>query len=137
VKAVGQFTQGIASLDAGKYTRKVMRVNSRNALNAGVTEQEQIRHNARLAMGQQMVAQGDSGFQVNTGSALDALRESATARELDISLSRQKADLAAQGFKQQGDMAYAQGYSGMVGGMISGAASIGEEVAKAYTGGAG
>lgn len=137
MKAVGQFTQGIAAYDAGKYSRKVARINEQNTRNEGVGERDKIRLMARMAMGAQLVDQASSGFQVGTGSALDALRESATARELDILTSRSNAESRAQGFKQQGDLAYAQGYSGLVGGIFSGATTLMDEVAKAFTGGAG
>jgi hypothetical protein len=137
VKAVGTFAQGIAAYDAGKYTRKVMGVNSQNTYNASLTEQEQIRHAARAAMGRQIVAQGSSGFQVGTGSGLDSLRESMINRELDLALSRNAAKQKADDFRQQGQLAYAQGKSAMAGGIISGAEQIAEEVASAVSGGAG
>lgn len=137
MKAVGQFTQGIAAYDAGKYSRKVMRVNARNRMNDGVAEQEQIRFAARQSMGRQLVAGGSSGFQLGTGSALDALFESAANREMDLALSRRRAESEAAGFRQSGDLAYAQGKSAMVGGMISGAATVMEQVSAAFGGGAG
>lgn len=137
MKAVGMFAQGIAANDAGKYTRKVMAINATNSRNEGVAERERIRLAARMQMGRQITDQGASGFQIGTGSPLDALRVSATARELDILTSRANAEGRAQGFKQQGDLAYAEGYSKMVGGIISGAAELMDEVAGAFGGGGG
>jgi hypothetical protein len=134
MKAVGMFAQGIASYDAGKYTRSAMQTNGQNAQNAGVMERDRVREAARISMGRQLVEQGGSGFAVGTGSGLDALHASAIARELDLSLSRAKASSAAAGFKQQGDLAYAQGKSAMAGGIISGAAEIASEVAGAMGG---
>lgn len=134
MKAVGMFAQGISAYDSGKYTRKVMATNSQNALNQGVMERDRVREAARVAMGQQLVDQGGSGFSVGTGSALDALKQSAIGRELDLALSRSKASSAAAGFKQQGDMAYAKGKAAMAGGIISGAAEIASEVAGAFGG---
>jgi hypothetical protein len=137
MKAVGQFAGGIASYDAGKYSRRVARVNEQNTLNEGVMEREQVRMASRLQEGRQIVDQASSGFQVGEGTALDALRESATARELDLMISRRNASLRAAAFKQSGDLAYAQGYSGMVGGIFSGATTLMEEAAKAASGGGG
>jgi hypothetical protein len=134
MKAVGMFAQGISAFDAGKYTRKVMATNSQNALNDGVAERDRIRFAARQAMGQQLVDQGGSGFASGTGSALDALKESAISRELDFAVSRRRASMAAAGYKQQGDLAYAQGKSAMAGGILSGAAEIASEVAGAFGG---
>jgi hypothetical protein len=137
MKAVGQFAGGIAAYDAGKYTRRVMRVNAQNAQNAGVAERDRIRTAARSAMGGQLVGQGGSGFQTGTGSALDALAQSAINRELDIAVSRQRAGMAADAFKQKGDLAYAKGKAAMAGGILAGAVTIAETIAGAYTGGAG
>jgi hypothetical protein len=137
MKAVGQFAGGISAFDAGKYTRRVMQTNAQNAQNAGLEERDRIRGAARAAMGSQLVAQGGSGFQMGTGSALDALRESAMNRELDFAVSRQRANMAATGFKQQGELAYAKGKAALAGGILSGVETIAEEVASAYTGGAG
>lgn len=130
-EAVGDFTQGIAAYDAGKYTRRVMQINAQSALDQGVAQRERIRTQARMQMGQQLVDQGASGFQVGTGSALDALRESAINRELDLMTSRQNATLRANGYEQQGALAYASGYSSMVGGIISGAAKLADAAAGA------
>lgn len=137
MKAVGMFTQGIAAYDAGKYTRNAMKVNAQNVGNAGVMERDRIREQARLAMGQQLVEQGSSGFNPGTGTALDALHASAINRELDFALSRAKASNAAGQFRIQGQMAYNQGKAAMAGGIISGAAEIANEVASAFSGGAG
>lgn len=137
MKAVGQFAGGISAFDAGKYSRRVMQTNAANAENAGLQERDRIRGAARSAMGAQLVAQGGSGFQMGTGSPLDALRESAMNRELDFAVSRQKANMAATGFKQQGDIAYAKGKAELAGGILSGVETIAEEVASAYSGGAG
>jgi hypothetical protein len=136
LKAVGQFSQGIAAMDAGKYTRKVMRINAQNSQNEGLMEREKIRFAARLAEGRQIVDQGSSGFAVGTGSAIDALRETATARELDLMTSRFNAQGRANAFKSQGDLEYAKGYSAMVGGIISGAATLMDTASSAF-GGAG
>lgn len=137
MKAVGMFAQGIAANDAGKYTRSVMATNSQNALNDGVSERDRIRYAARQTMGQQLVDQGGSGFQTGTGSALDSLKQSVANRELDFAVSRRNAGMKAAGYKQQGDLAYAQGKAAMAGGIISGAAEIASEVAGAFAGGAG
>jgi hypothetical protein len=70
---------------------------------------------------------GGSGFAVGEGTAIDALRESATARELDLLTSRFNAQGRANAYKSTGDLEYAKGYSGMVGGIISGAATLIED----------
>jgi hypothetical protein len=135
MKAVGQFAGGISAYDAGKYTRRAMQTNAQNAGNAGLEERERIRGAARAAIGQQLVDQGGSGFTMGTGSAIDALQQSAMNRELDLAVSRRNASMKAAGFEQQGQIAYAQGKAAMVGGIISGVETIAEEVASAAAGG--
>lgn len=137
MKAVGQFAGGIASYDAGKYSRKAMQINARNTQTEGLAERDKIRMAARIQEGRQLVDQAGSGFAVGSGTAIDALRESATARELDLMVSRLNASSRADAYKQQGDLAYAKGYSDMVGGVLSGAATIVDEAAKAAFGAPG
>lgn len=137
MKAVGQFAGGINAYHAGQYTRSVMNTNAQNALNAGVSERDMVRYKSGMEMGAQAVAQGGSGFQSGTGSALDALRQSAINRELDIATSRARASAAATNYQNQGTIAYRQGKSAMAGGIISGAMTIADQVASAMAGGAG
>jgi hypothetical protein len=105
----------------------------------GVAERDRIRFAARLAMGRQLVDQGAAGSLSATGTAIDALRESATARELDLMTSRFNAQGRANAYKSQGDLEYAKGYSAMVGGIISGAATLAEtaQCVRGASGGAG
>jgi hypothetical protein len=128
---------GIAGYEAGRYTRRVMKINAQNVQNEGVAQRDQIRFASRIAMGRQLIGQADSGFAVGTGSPLDELRTSATARELDIMTSRTAAQSKANAYKQEGDLAYGKGYSEGVGGIISGATTLMDEIAQAFGGGGG
>lgn len=136
VQGVGSILGGIAAKRAGKYTRKVMRVNAQNALRDGAMEGDRIRTAARMAMGRQLVDQGSSGFQMGSGSALDALMESATERELDLATVRRSAEMKAGDFRIQGNMAAQQGKAAFAGGIISGAASFLDAASQAFGGGA-
>jgi hypothetical protein len=137
MKAVGQMAGGIASYDAGRFTKRVMRTNAQNAQNEGVMERDRIRHAARLAMGRQIVGQAGTGFAVGTGSALDELKESKIAEELDLMASRLNASSKAAAFRSEGDLAYMKGYSDMTGGILSGAMTLMEQAAGAFGGGGG
>jgi hypothetical protein len=86
-------------------------------------------------MGRQLVGQSGGGFSVGTGSALDALFESQVAREVDLATVRRQATMKANGFRQEGDLARAQGKSAMIGGFISGAASFVNAASSAFGGG--
>lgn len=137
MNAIGPVVGGIAANNAGKYNQKIFRRNAQTTQAEGSMEREKIRFAARIAEGRQLVAQGGSGFEVGTGSALDELRESETAREMDLMVSRFNADSRAAGFRQQGNLARAQGKSALVGGIISGAATLANDVASAFAAGAG
>lgn len=134
LQGVGAIQQGAAANAAGKYTRKMMVVNSSNTLNDGIEQSDRIRTNARMQMGRQLVGQGGSGFQMGTGSALDALYESAINREIDLATVRRQSTTRANSFIQQGSLAYAQGKSAMIGGFISGAAHFADAAASAFGG---
>lgn len=135
MKAIGQFAEGIAAYDAGKFTQKVMNVNAQHAERDGAAEAARLRDAARIAMGRQQAGLAASGFTLS-GSAIDALRESAIESELEIMQTRRKAGIAATGYRTQGALAKNEGYSKMVGGIVSGAASIMESAAN-YGGGGG
>jgi hypothetical protein len=134
---VGSIQQGLAANASGKYTRKAMKINAANARNDGLETRDRIRTEARRTMGRQLLAQGGSGFQIGTGSALDELRESAIEREIDLATVRRQSEMKAKGFIQQGDLARAQGKSAMIGGFIGGAASFAEGAEKLANFGAG
>src|SRR5437868_3446751 len=102
LQGVGSIQQGLAANAAGKYTRKMMQVNSANTLNDGVEQADRIRTNARTQMGRQLVGQGGSGFQMGTGSALDALYESAINREIDLATVRRQSTTRSNSYLQQG-----------------------------------
>jgi hypothetical protein len=137
MKGVGQILGGLQANAQGKYNKKLAYRNAQQREAAGVMERERIRLAARLADGQEINSQGASGFTVGEGSALDALRASATNREMDILTSRFNASSAATASRLQGNQAKAQGRQQMIGGLISGAATIAEQVASAAFGGAG
>lgn len=135
-QGVGSIMGGIAANRAGKFTRKAMRVNARNTYGDGEEQSSRIREAARMEMGRQILAQGGSGFQMGTGSALDSLRESAINREVDLATIRRQTKMKADGFIQEGEKARAEGKSALIGGIISGAASFMDAASSAF-GGAG
>ncbi len=136
MKAIGHVVSGISAHNAGKFTRKMMKANARQARIDGVAIGDRIRADARQQIGQQIAEQGVSGFVPLEGSALDSVRESAINAETDILLARRGKEMEAIGFKSQGDLAYMQGRSALTGGIIAGAAELGEMAAKAAGGGA-
>lgn len=130
-KGLGSIIGGVASQESGKYTRKVMYANARNAEADTQMEVERLRDTARLAMGRQVAGLNTGGLEFD-GSALDAVKESAIESQLELMQTRRKGTLAARGLRSQGKVAYAEGYNGMIQGFAGAAA----EFEKAARGGA-
>ncbi|MCJ8159860.1 hypothetical protein [Sphingomonas sp. LaA6.9] len=118
----GNIVGGVANYEMGKYNRASARVDAINAERDGVADEARIRDAARIAMGQQMGAQAENGFQPGTGSALDALQQSAINATLDALTARRQAAARARSRREEGDIAYAAGENALVQGMM-GAAS--------------
>ena len=116
MKAAGSLIEGVGAYQAGRFNRAVSRVNATNTLRDQTAEEARIREEARRAMGLQVAAQAGSGFEAGTGSALDALRESAVNASLDILLSRRKARSEADAALTQGRLAAHQGKYALIGG---------------------
>lgn len=135
MKAVGDFVQGSAAMDAGKFTRKLLKINAKNRERDGALEAERVRDTARIVRGRQVASLASSGFHTGTGSALDALRESLVESEVEISQVRRRAKVEAEVQRSQGNAAYAAGYNQMSASYISGIAKIGEMVMGASGGG--
>lgn len=134
IGAIGKVVSGAAALEAGKFTRRVMRTNKANALRDGVAESSRLRDAARLAIGRQVAGLAGSGALPDTGSALDALTETAIESEIEIMTAERRAMARAQGFEVQGNVAYAQGYNQFVGGIFNGAASLIDKKTRSYAG---
>ncbi len=135
MKYAGTFAEGIIANDAGKYTRKVMTLNSRNANIDAMAIGDRARAEGRRQIGAQITGQGSDGFTPMEGSGLDALRESAVNIELDVLTARRKGQLEAAGFKSQGDMAAVAGKAAMSGAIMAGVTQMAEDAAKAGGGG--
>ena len=123
VQAVGNLVGGIASYETGKYNRDVSNTMATEAERDGTVAESRIRDAARMAIGQQVSAQGANGFQQGTGSAIDALTQSQINATLDALTARRQATSKARGLRIQGAQAYSAGSNAMVQGMFGAAAS--------------
>ncbi|HEV2747611.1 MAG TPA: hypothetical protein VGW34_09975 [Allosphingosinicella sp.] len=128
MQAAGAIVQGVAGYEAGKYNRAVARANAVNAERDGAAEEARVRDAARLAMGRQIVGQASGGLMPGTGTALDALRESAIEAELDALTIRRRAAAAAAGHRVEGKLAYREGVSKLIGGFFGAAGGVAKGV---------
>jgi hypothetical protein len=135
--AVGSIIQGIGGLRAGQFNAAVDKQNAKQAQREGAAEAERIQGQARAAMGEQVGAQAESGFQTGTGSAIDALRASGINSELDVLNTRRKAQAQANAELQKAQMARMQGQMALVGGLTGAAGAVARSVAPGGAGGGG
>ncbi|BBC99094.1 hypothetical protein [Sphingobium sp. YG1] len=124
VAAVGSLVSGAASYEAGKYNKRVAEQNAISSLREGAAEEARIREVARAQIGEQVAAQGASGFQMGTGSALDALSESQINATLDALNARREAASRAQGYRVQGAQAMSAGKNAYTAGMFQAASTV-------------
>jgi hypothetical protein len=125
LQLAGAIGQGEAARQAGKFEAKVQDANARQAIADGEAEAGAIRDQVRMARGEQIAAQGASGFEVNQGSALTMLRESLIQGELDIAEARRSARSRAQAYRAAGAVAKAEGRNRFVGSLFGAAAAAG------------
>lgn len=123
IQAGAKIVGGVAGYEAGRYNRKASRVEAISAERDGAAEEARVREAARLAMGDQIAAQGSNGMLPGTGSALDALQQSAVNATLDALTVRRAAKAKARAIREGGNIAYAKGKNDLVQGIMGGSAS--------------
>jgi hypothetical protein len=124
MQAAGQVISGVGQYEAGKYNAKVANTQAIEIERNGAAEEERTREAARMQMGQQIAAQAGGGFQLGTGSALDALTQSQVNAALDALTIRREAAGRARSQRISGSIAKAQGENGLVTGMLGAATTI-------------
>ena len=124
LQAGATVAQGDAARSAGKFQARVAEANAQQSIRDGEAEAGSIRDAVRRARGEQMAAQGSGGFEVNTGSALTALRESLIAGELDIAEARRQARSRAASYRAGGAIAKAEGQNRFVGSLFGAAGAL-------------
>lgn len=117
-QVAGDLIGAAGSYSAGRYNRKAAYASATAAEQQGSDQAQIIQRQARAAIGAQSAAQGESGFQQGSGSALDAIAQSQVNATLDAMTARTNAENLARQRRQQGDIAYAAGKNGMVSGLI-------------------
>lgn len=102
---LGGIVEGQASENAGAYNQSVANRNALDSERDAATKEADIREQVRQRIGQQLVAQGGSGFEVGQGSALDAIKESQINGMLDALRVRRQGSVEAANYRQQGVIA--------------------------------
>ena len=98
VGVVGQVQQGQASKAAGKANARVQSIMAADAIARGEADEASQRRRTAAFKGRQAAAFGASGAEINTGSALEILADTAQFGELDALRIRSNAEREAFGF---------------------------------------
>jgi hypothetical protein len=116
--------------EAADYNKKVDEMKAHDALQTGADQASAIRQKARRLASTQVEGSAMSGVQVNTGTALALLTDTAGLGELDALRTVNNAQRQAWGFqadseleKQKGKTAQTTGILNATGSALSGAAS--------------
>lgn len=124
ISAAGALFQGVAGLRAGRYNRDALNTAAVNTERDAAAEAGVVRDNVRQQIGQQLVEQGGSGFEIGTGSALDALFESQVNGMLDVLNVQRKGAATAAGYRERARLAEAEGRSAFTSSLFGAAAAI-------------
>lgn len=109
LKAAGALLDGASALGAANANARALRTDAANVMNLGAAQVADVRQQARMAAGEAIAAQGTSGFQIGTGSALDVLRETEINAQLDMMRLRTRAQTQYSGLQFQAKMAKREG----------------------------
>lgn len=116
LSAFGSLMQGVSNKNMYDYQASVARLNQQIAnqnaefaIQTGEQEATKFGLQAGARMGQIKAAQGASGLDVKSGSAVQVRQSQATLDQMDLDTIRSNAAKTAYNYKTQGVMAGAQG----------------------------
>ena len=146
LQAISSITQGNAASEnaqfqseIAKQNQKIGNMNAQQATQVGEAQTEQQQQKTRATVGAIQAAQGASGIDVNSGSAVDVRSSASELGELDALTIRSNAARTAYGFEvnaqnqgaeaellqQESQQAQIGGDLGAGGSLLSGASSAG------------
>lgn len=105
VAATGTLMEGQSQAMASEYNADVARQNAAIAAQQGKAAVELQQRNAKRTIGTMVANYGASGVQVDSGSPLDVLADSASMAELDKLTTQYNYALRGLGYSQQANLA--------------------------------
>jgi hypothetical protein len=124
ISAAGSASQGAAQKKAAEANAKVQTIMANDALERGKAAEASQRRKTAALKGQQAARFGAGGGEVNTGSALEILADTAEFGELDALRIRSNAEREAFGFLSAAAISTAQGKNAQTSGNLKAAGSI-------------
>lgn len=120
----GQITQGIAQKKAADANAHVQRIMATDALERGKAKEASQRRKTAALKGKQAAMFGASGGEVNTGSALEILADTAQFGELDALRIRNNAERESFAHLSSASISEAQGKNARTAGIIKGVGTL-------------
>lgn len=105
VGAVGSIVKGESEAVAYEYNASVARRNAQTSAEQGVAAVEAQQRNSVRRIGAAIAAYGASGVQVDSGSPMDVLADSARMAELDRLTTQYNYALKGAGYQSQAQLA--------------------------------
>jgi hypothetical protein len=105
VSAFGSLMQGQSQAQSSEYNAAIQRQNAIIAQQQSQAAVEAQQRNAARTIGTMVANYGASGVQVDSGSPLDVLADSARMAELDKLTTQYNYQLKAMGYDQQANLA--------------------------------
>jgi len=124
LSGAGKAFEGFGALSAGNYNRDAYEEQAQDELRTSNAQALIVRDRARKAIGEQAAAQGSNGFQVGTGTALDALHESQVNAALDVLEVQRQGQARANAYRTRGAIEATKGRNALVGALLGGAKDI-------------
>lgn len=139
IAAVGAGVGAYAQIRSAEDAKRIEQQNAYNleaaaddAMRRGHIEEEQHRMRVRAMLGAQRARFSANNVDVNTGSPLGLLAETAQLGELDALTIRNNAAREAMGYRQEGTYARARGRATRSSGRLEGAGTLLASGANAY-----
>lgn len=124
IGAVGSLVGGAADFVAGQRNKKSYYEAAREEKRVSDAQERQLRQDARVAIGAQFAAQASNGMVANSGTAIDAIRESLLDQVMDTRELRKQGDSRARALRRRGKDAEIQGYFGLASGILGAGAQV-------------
>ncbi|NYT42326.1 hypothetical protein HZY97_16255 [Sphingomonas sp. R-74633] len=124
IKAAGSIAQGNAARASGDARNRMAQWEAQGIERDAAAQAAGVRDEVRRTMGTQIAAQGESGFELGTGSALDALMSSQVEGMLDQMNVRARGHAQADARRYQGRVARMEGIAGQRAGFYGAASAL-------------
>lgn len=124
IGAAGQVQAGRAANETAKANAHVQRIMADDAIARGAADEASQRRKTAALKGRQAAIFGASGGEINTGSSLDILGDTAQFGELDALRIRNNAEREAFALEAGANISLAQGKNAKTSGNLSGAGTL-------------